>query len=355
MTPLLGTIEGFFGRSYTFPERTDLMRALAPVGYGFYLYAPKGEGRLRRRWREPFADDQMAVLADFAAACRSAGVAFGVGLSPYEAHFGFDGEARAALSAKIAQIDAVGCAFLAVLFDDMRGDIADLARRQIEIIEFAASRTAADRIAACPTYYSDDPVLDRVFGQRPEGYLADLGRGLDGSIDLMWTCEEVCSREFSLSHLEHVADLFGRRPFLWDNYPVNDGPRMSPHLHLRAFTGRPAAMADLVSAHGVNPASQATLTQIPMRTLAMSYGEGRAYAYGAAFEAAARAVCGDALAGRIVPDLLTLEDVGLNGLSDARLRSLTERYEAFDHPAAREIVSWLAGAYGQSGEALQTQ
>ena len=43
MTLTLGTIEGFFGRPYSWAERTDLMRFLAPHGYGFYLYAPKAD------------------------------------------------------------------------------------------------------------------------------------------------------------------------------------------------------------------------------------------------------------------------------------------------------------------------
>ena len=50
---------------------------------------------------------------------------------------------------------------------------------------------------------------------------------------------------------------------------------MSRHLHLRAFTGRPATIADHVVGHAVNPASQPTLSRIPMQTLAASYRQGR--------------------------------------------------------------------------------
>ena len=89
MTPPLGTVEGFFGRPYSWAERTALMRFLAPHGYGFYLYAPKADAYLRRRWREPHPAEEMAALSVFAADCRAAGVAFGVGLSPFELHFDF--------------------------------------------------------------------------------------------------------------------------------------------------------------------------------------------------------------------------------------------------------------------------
>ena len=292
MTPPLGTIEGFVGRPYSWDERAALMRALAPHGYGFYLYAPKADAFLRRRWREPYPAEDLAALGAFARACGEAGVAFGVGLSPFELHFGFTPDAKAALADKLAALDGVGCRWLAILFDDMKGDLSDLAARQAEIVAFAAERSAAERLLVCPSYYTDDGVLDRVFGPRPPGYLRDLGRGLDPSIDLMWTGEEVCSLEYSTAHLDRVAGEIGRKPFLWDNYPVNDGPRMSRHLHLRAFTGRPAAIGGHVAGHAVNPASQPTLSAIPMLTLAASYAQGPAYAYGEAFREAAQAICG---------------------------------------------------------------
>ena len=355
MTVELGIIEGFFGRPYSWDARAVMVRALAPHGYGFYLYAPKADGYLRRRWREPYPDDQLAALGTFAGVCCDAGVRFGVGLSPYELFLGFDATAKAALSAKLAQLDAIGVVDLGIFFDDMKGDLPDLAQRQIEIIHWIKERTAADRVIVCPSYYTDDPVLDRVFGQRPANYLEDLGAGLHPAIQIMWTGEEVCSREFSPGHLARVAGQLRRKPFLWDNYPVNDGPRMSQHLHLRAFTGRPAAIGPDISAHGVNPASQAVLSQIPALTLAESYAMGADYQYLAAFRRAATAVLGADLADALERTLLLLEDTGLQGLDETRKGRLRTRFAAFDHPAAREIVAWLDGAFQIGADELQTQ
>src|SRR5690606_27579028 len=118
------------------------------------------------------------------------------------------------------------------------------------------ARTRAERMIVCPTYYSDDPILDRVFGRRPEDYVSELGRLVDPRIDIFWTGEEVLSREISVAHVTRVTEQLRRKPFLWDNYPVNDGQRMSQYLHLRGSTGRPAELADHVAAHGVNPALQ---------------------------------------------------------------------------------------------------
>jgi hypothetical protein len=351
----LGTVEGFFGPPWSWAEREAVMRRLAPHGYGFHLYAPKADRYLRRAWRELHPPAEQAAMARFAAACREAGVRFGVGFSPFEVHFGFDAEAKAAMADKLAALDLAGLDILAIFFDDMRGDLDDLARRQAEIVDFAAGRTKAAQIIVCPSYYSDDPVLDRVFGQRPAGYLRDLGAALDRTVGMMWTGEEVCSREYALAHLERVAEEMGRKPFLWDNYPVNDGARMSQHLHLRAVTGRPAAIADHIAGHAVNPASQATLSCIPMLTLAWSYARGARYAYGAAFREAAAAVVGEAVADLLVRHLLLLDDAGLDRLSKDEKGRLRERYAAIDHPAAAEVVRWLDGGYAMTGEELQTQ
>jgi hypothetical protein len=353
--PELGIIEGFFGRPYSWSERADMVRALGPAGYGFYLYAPKADAYLRKRWREPYADDQLGALAAFAQICRAEGVRFGVGLSPYELYRDFDAPSKAALAAKLDQLASLGLDDLGVLFDDMRGDLPDLAGRQVEIVHWIAGRVPGVRIVACPSYYSDDPVLDRVFGQRPPNYLEDLGEGLDPAIDIMWTGEEVCSLQLTPAHFDRVAEQMRRKPFLWDNYPVNDGPRMSRRLHLRAFTGRPAAIGDRIAAHGINTASQAVLSRIPALTLIDSYRERGAYAYADSFRRAARQVLGEDFAALVERNLLALQDSGLDGMSEELKARLRDRLAEHNHPAAREIEAWLDGVYALGADELETQ
>ena len=350
----LGIIEGFYGKPWSGKERGATMRFLADHGYGFYLYAPKADPYLRRRWREPYPLGDAESLRAFANECSAAQVRFGVGLTPYELHHDFNAAAREELSRKIEELDAIGVRDLGILFDDMRGDLPELADRQLEIAHFAAERTGADRVIVCPSYYTDDPVLDRVFGARPQGYLERLGAQLDPSIELFWTGEEVCSREISPGHLRRVAEQIGRKPFLWDNYPVNDGQRMSQYLHLRGFTGRSAGIAAEIAGHGVNPALQPTLSLIPALTLHDSYRLGDGYAYGEAFAAAARAVAGDEVGEMLREDLLILQDVGLDRLAE-REDALRDRYGPLDHPAAREVIAWLDGAYRITDEIVQTQ
>jgi hyaluronoglucosaminidase len=351
----LGTIEGFYGEPWSWDARRETAVTLKEAGYGFYLYAPKGDPYLRRRWRERHPEEWWRGLAGFADACRGAGVRFGIGLSPYEVYRDFGQDTRDALAEKLKWLDELGLDDLAVLFDDMRGDDPELADRQLEIVEWVRGRTSASRLFLCPTYYTDDPVLDRVFGQRPEGYLERLGEGLTSDIEIFWTGEEVVSREISPGHIERVREMLGRKPFLWDNYPVNDGQRMSRYLHLRGFTGRPGRLAEQIAGHGVNPALQPMLSRIPMLTLAERYRQRGGYEYGAAMREAARQVAGAALGEMLWKDVLVLQDVGLDRLTDEQRSDLRERYGAHDHDAAREVLRWLDGDYGITDEIVQTQ
>ncbi len=354
MKPELGIIEGYFGRSWSWRDRAAVIHQLAPAGYRFFHYAPKIDSRLRRDWQRLHDPKDHAALSAFSEACRGAGMRFGVGLTPYGAHLDFNPETKAALKAKLADLDRAGLDDLAILFDDMRGDFPDLAERQAEIVAFCTHHSKATRFFMCPSYYSNDPVLDRVFGTRPANYLETLGRLIDPRVAVYWTGEEVCSPEYSCGHLRDVSAQLGRKLALWDNYPVNDGPRMSNHLHLRAFTGRPANLGEHVSHHAINPASQPMLSCIPALTLPMIYADGDEYRYGEAFFRAAAAVCGEELAEMLRADILSFQDSGLDRIFE-RKETLMAKYAKIDHPAAREVVDWLGGGYAITGEELQTQ
>ena len=344
MAPELGLIEGYYGKPWSWQAREETIAFLKLHGYDFYIYAPKADPYLCKRWREDHPADTAVALRNLAARCRAVNVRFGIGLSPFELYRDFNAEAQAALANKLAQFDALGVEYLAILFDDMRSDLPDLAITQAEIMHWVATRTRAKKLIVCPSYYTDDPVLDRFFGRRPPNYLEDFGRLLDPKIEIFWTGEEVCSREYSPGHLARVTEQLRRKPFLWDNYPVNDGQRMSQFLHVRAFTGRPASIGVHLSAHSVNPALQPALSRIPAVSLAESYRLGDAYEYGRAFARAATSVAGADLAIKLQDDILYFQDVGLDRLGKAAHR-LRRRYGDVDHDVAREIIAWLDGAY----------
>ncbi len=354
MIPELGIIEGYFGRMWSWPDRAFVLRTLAAAGYGFFHYAPKGEARLRRRWRDPFDDAALHELVAFARLCRVLGVRFGIGLTPYEAHLDFGPAAQRDLKAKLGQFRDLGLEDLVILFDDMRGDLPDLAVRHADIVSTCLGEAVAERHFVVPSYYSDDPILDRVFGARPAHYLRDLGRGLASTVSVYWTGEAVCSKTYDIVHLARVSSELGRPVSLWDNYPVNDGPRMSAYLHLRGFPRTHAGLAGRVRHHAINPMLQPRLGLIAALTLPIVYRAGQAHAEGEALRDAAVQVLGESLAERLLSDLPLLQDAGRT-CAGSELSQLIERYVGLDHPAALEIVDWARGGYAMGDELVRTQ
>ena len=342
----VGVIEGFFGKPWAWDDRAAYADFLGTLGLDFYIYAPKDDRTLRQRWREPWPEPMAEQAAALGKALRAKGVRFGIGLSPFELHLDAGPDDMAALGAKVRSLNAVEPDILCVLFDDMRGDLPDLAARQVRIVDEAIGASSANAFIACPSYYSFDPVLERVFGAMPDGYLADLGRLLDPRVEIFWTGPEVCSRRYPEAHLTEVAGLLRRKPFLWDNYPVNDSAAMVPFLHIGPFRDRPAALLNQIAGHAVNPMNQAWLSRIPIMSLADSYHEGVEYDPDAAFAAACRALADDELGRMLIDDAVLLQKTGLEKMTAEEGASLTRRYGAFrGDPYADEVLGWLAGDY----------
>jgi len=363
MKTQVGIIEGFYGEPWSWEEREEYAAFLKQHGFSFYIYAPKADTFMRKKWREPFPSDIESRLTSLSARCRAEGIEFGVGFSPYEIYLSpFNDAVKAQLKARIDLFNRIGVDKLGLLMDDMKGDSPELARRQIEIVNWAAERSTAKQIVFCPTYYSFDPVLEKLFGKKPEGYLEQLGREMDKKVRVFWTGELVCSKSYSEEHLKSTAELLGRKPFLWDNYPVNDGPRMCKFLHLRPMTGRPAAIQQWLSAHSVNPMNQPTLSKIPLLTLKFSYEQAAAYSPDQAFLKAAEMVTCKEMAVQLEKDLPAFMDRGLDQLNPEDRARLKDSYKPYlgsranwTDKAAREITDWLNDRYTVTKDLFLTQ
>ncbi|MGC4097515.1 MAG: beta-N-acetylglucosaminidase domain-containing protein [Nitrospira sp.] len=170
----IGLIEGFFGPEWPWKSRHRFCKSLRAYGGAFYLYAPKRDGCLRKNWKQHHEDDVWNEIKRLGATCRRNQTAFGIGLSPYEIHSDWNLRTKTALRDKIERVHELDITFLCLLLDDMKG-ASDLADRQVEIVEYVRSMMRMP-LVFCPTYYSDDPILDKVFGQRPDDYLEKIGR-----------------------------------------------------------------------------------------------------------------------------------------------------------------------------------
>ena len=340
----LGLIEGFYGEPWSWEARAGYALFLKTHGFRFYIYAPKADAHLRRRWCEDWPKEEADALLRLRHHYRDAGVLFGLGLTPYGLHDAFDEAGARALDEKIRRLNVFELDLLAVLFDDVPSVTPVLARTQCAIAHRAMQESNAQGFLFCPTYYSYDPLIERALGPRPERYLEEIGETLEAKVQVFWTGERICSTGYPEPHLAEVALKLKRKPYLWDNYPVNDGPRMSRHLHLRAFTGRRPHLNRTAAGLAANPMNQAALSKIPLATLSLALTRA-SHDPAAAFAEAARSLCGETLAAALTQDLALFHDQGLDAISPERKAELIAKYERFDHDCAREVVAWLKGDY----------
>ncbi len=331
----LGVIEGFFGRDWGWPARAGLMPWLAGQGFSFYLYAPKSDRALRMEWRRPWDAPVRAELHALRDAARAAGIAFGVGVSPYELDPDDFAAERVLLDAKLDAIAALEPDLLGLLFDDAPGGVPDLAARHLAIAEAVLARGVAPRTIVCPGYYSDDPILTEVFGAPPPRYLEDLAAGLPEEVDLFWTGPKVISERYPADHLAEVTRRIGRRPVLWDNALSNDGRARAPFLPLGPGALGPDLPAQ-VAGVAVNPMNQPHLARIALSRAAAAWH--------------GRLDPGFAEAGVLAPLIAEIAEAmtrtGYDALGDAGRAALRARVEPHAAlPMAAEILDWLDGGY----------
>ena len=333
---LSGIVEGFYGRQWSWTDRRGCAEFLAGLGLNSYLYCPKGDPFLRKQWAQNWPDAELGELKILADTCAGHGLNFGVGLSPYALYEDYSAPARRQLKHRLGQIDEIGGVLLAILFDDMPGELTGLAHRQAQIVNDVMHWSTAGRVLVCPTYYSLDSRLEQFFGARPQNYWEQLGQLLPEQVDILWTGNEVCSESIRCADIENIARLLRRRPMLWDNYPVNDGEQGSNFLHLRPLSQRDAGLTSCCSGHLCNPMNQAWLSRAGLLGLARLYATHRG---------TISDIFGSELAAQLQGDTVRFQDRGLHSLDAGELLQLKRSYAQFQHPAALEVLAWLKGEY----------
>jgi len=341
----LGLIEGFYGRRWTADDRLETIRKIAELGYRYFVYAPKGDACLRRSWADTWSASETAQIKKMSIELERASMTWGAGLSPLGLLGEFRGSKRQQFRDKIRYLDDFGAGLLVLLFDDMQREFTDMAERQAEIVHEALAASNARHLLVCPSYYSTDPVLETVFGAMPEGYIETFGALLPEQAGVFWTGSKVCSSDYDPQELHEISARFGRPLALWDNYPVNDGARMSRFMHIGPFTGRPASLRDQLCAHFVNPMNQCRASDIPLATLAAIYRDGDRYDPDSAWSEAAKRYLGREGAAWLAEVRPLLQSVGLDGLDAEQTRRLRDGAHRFNSAIAREILDWLDGGY----------
>lgn len=343
----IGVVEGFFGPAWPEAQRLSYAAFIQQTGGGFYIYAPKRDPKLRKAWREPWDKDYLDWLASMARHFQNHNVSFGVGLSPFGLGSQLSKEDETLLMSKLSELDRAGVQLLGLFFDDMPTD-AGLARSQRACVSLVR-RVFTGKIIFCPSYYTPDPILEKVFGKMPENYWNDIS-AIPLDVAMAWTGPKVISPEIGVEHLESTMRQLKRRPFLWENIFANDGPKNCKFLKLKPFAGRERGVESLVEAFAFNMMNQPELSKIVFLasrlTLEMKTSPE------AALNDAIEKLCSPAFAKFLESNRAAYLDLGLDQITEAARTQHLQKLQAMPDPAAREVSAWLKGEYIVGPECL---
>ena len=274
-----GIVEGFFGPVWSMAHRKRLFEFGAARGINTYLYAPKDDPYHRKLWRRPYPAAQWRELRLLIRAAQRTQIDFVYGFHPGEGLYFGDDRAVRILLRKAQRFYDAGVRTFAVLFDDIPSRLSDARdRRAFKNSLARAEGTWMAKILAaqpaswsdiewwiCPSYYSEDALLERVFGQFEPEFLETLAQYLPPNIPCFWTGPSVVSKSITLAHVRRIAKKIKRPLLLWDNYPVND-LSMRDELHLAPLTGRDPRLPECVYGYLNNPLLQEELSLLPLAT-----------------------------------------------------------------------------------------
>src|SRR4051794_25882405 len=219
--PIAGIIEGFYGRPWSWDERADVMRACHGWGMTHYVYAPKDDPKHRERWREPYGNGK---LEGFARLASEGTLRVGFGISPGLSIDCTSNDDRSALAAKVDQVVATGIDLVVLALDDIPFGGAAQGVAHAELTTWLHDHLSGRAsLLLVPTEYvgpASPPSLDA---------WAD---GAPYDTPIAWTGTLVVNESIAAADARRRAEaLAGRRPLVWDNFPVNDAV-MSASLHM---------------------------------------------------------------------------------------------------------------------------
>ena len=253
----VGVIEGFYGPPWSWEARLEVAAWCGERGMLDYVYAPKDDPKHRHEWRAPYDVDELAGFERFAT---EGALTLGFAISPGLSIDGESREDRAALATKVDQVLAVGAQRVVLALDDIpfgggpQGEAH--ARLTTWLREHLGDRASLSLI---PTEY---------VGTRSTPYLDALAAGVPDDVPIGWTGRAVVNDAITVADADaRAASLGGRRPLLWDNYPVNDAV-MGDRLFIGPIRGREPGLAAACSGYLANPMEQARASTLPLASIA---------------------------------------------------------------------------------------
>ncbi len=267
--PVFGVVEGFYGRPWTWAERTELLRLAAAIGMNQLVYAPKDDPLHRDDWRTPYPAEELLRFSALLAEASALSMQVSLGISPGLSMAPGSEEDFAALLSKLDPLLDVGFPSVTLLMDDISKSAktpqvgAAHARLTERLHEHLVARGVSLQFVGTVYAGTADSLEDE-----HRGYLTALGH-IPPEVPVMWTGDGVFDARMDPHHADGIARLLGRKPLVWDNFPVNDFAARSQRLFLGPVTGRASDLFPSISGLLSNPMTHATASIFSL----VSYGE----------------------------------------------------------------------------------
>lgn len=271
--PLRGAVEGFYGGPWTHQERLDKLDFYGDVKMNTYIYAPKDDPYHRDKWREPYPADTLGELDELVRRANENHVQFTFALSPGTSICYSDEQDWDALVSKLQTMYDHGVRTFSLPLDDIdytqwncAGDEQRYGapsqqaagQAQVDLLnriqqEFIDTHEGARPLQTVPTEYSDT---------EDSPYKRTIREQLDDRVEMMWTGLGVVPTEITTEQAREAAAVWGRKVFVWDNYPVNDFDATEGRLLLAPYDKREPGLHEHLSGVVLNPMNQAYASKV---------------------------------------------------------------------------------------------
>ncbi len=227
-------------------------------------------------WRADYSDQHLAEMKELVTRAGDKGITVslsfnpGIWSKPPLCH-SCEEDYQAAWR-KVKDAHSIGIYSIALCLDDIARELLPADKEKYGTLQEAQvdfvnrmwrdiqSLSPRPQFIFCPSAYTTDDM------KRHMDYTLTIGEKLAPGIEIFWTGPTVVAETITVADTNLVAGWLKRKPFIWDNYPVND---MFPWRPLLApIDGRDANLAGAVSGILFNPMKQWEANKIPLVSVA---------------------------------------------------------------------------------------
>jgi len=292
-----GVIEGFYGKPWSWSDRTRLIHQLQATGLNTYMYAPKFDLNHRWLWKNGYSPSFLNSFSDLCNTGNKLGIRIILSLSP---GLSISVDDTDLLLDRFKDLADTGPTALALLMDDIPNDRADAAI-QCKLINKLDKKFGDDfELFFCPTAYSGWH-LKTWPGAR--NYLLEIASDLPDKWQIFWTGNSIIPKTITSDDVEDIRYLLRRKPVIWDNYSADDYVPASS-VFPGPVTGRSPDLLNSTSGLLLNPSDVFSVSKLAIHSLASWFKSPENYIPELAFNDAIKSISSNETSQQILKEFL---------------------------------------------------